>query len=108
MAPMALEDTFSAKRTSTVADFNTPCAKRLNLGLAHHHSLEWNSNALRNYEVPVQDRDVVHALLTRSIGLALDAVGFSGAEPIAIESFRAEVEECENQSHVETEKFDLN
>ena len=94
MAPMALEETLSAKRTSTVADFNTPCPKRPNLALRHHHAPRWNSHVLKKYELPVQDQDVVQSLLTRSIGLALDAVGFSGAEPIAIESFRAEVEEC--------------
>lgn len=36
----------------------------------------------------------MQALLTRSITLALDAVGFQAAETTAIESFRTNVEEC--------------
>ena len=37
-------------------------------------------------------------LLTRSIALALEAVGFESADPVAVESFRAETEECTAQS----------
>ena len=33
-------------------------------------------------------------MLTRSIGLALEAVGFEAAAPDALEAFRVDVEEC--------------
>lgn len=96
---MALDDTCSAKRTSTVAELNIPNAKRLKHGHGHHHIARWNPTASKNLESPVHNQDAMQFLLTRSIGLALDAVGFAGASPIAIESFRAEVEECTQHSY---------
>lgn len=90
MASMApKEDTVSTKGASTVVEFHTLVEKP-----SHHHVSRWNQQASRQSRLPIQDQDAVQFLLTRSIGLALDAVGFTGAEAIAVESFRAEVEEC--------------
>lgn len=94
MAPMAIENPPSSKRTSSTAEFETSVAKRRNLGLLQHHKPIWDSNSSRRFDAPCQDGEVLQSLLTRSIGLALDAVGFEAAEPVAMESFRAEVEEC--------------
>lgn len=42
----------------------------------------------------IQDENMVQDMLTRSITLALEAVGFKGAEAEAVESFRLDTEEC--------------
>lgn len=47
----------------------------------------------------IQDDEAVQSMLTRSIGLALEAVGFEAAAPEAIESFRLNVEECTTMLH---------
>ena len=93
MAPMAI-DGHSFKRTSTSADFETPIAKKQNIGSLRHHKASWDLSRSKRRETSCQDDEVIQALLTRSITLALDAVGFEAAEPSAIESFRVHVEEC--------------
>jgi transcription initiation factor TFIID subunit 8 len=45
-----------------------------------------------------QDHTFYGAQLIRAIGLALVAVGFESVKPTALESFRAEVEECKLRS----------
>lgn len=93
MAPMAI-DPPSLKRTSTTADLETPVAKKQNLGNLRHHQPTWDLTRLRKLDPPCLEEDLVHSLLTRSIALALNAVGFEAAEPLAIESFGAEAQEC--------------
>lgn len=95
MAPMAIEGlSYSSKRTSTTAEFETPVAKKQNFGPLRHHKPSWDLNRSWRLETPCQDEEAMQALLTRSITLALDAVGFKAAETTAIESFRTNVEEC--------------
>lgn len=84
----------SLKRTSTTADLKTPVAKRQYLGNKRHHQPTWDLCRLRKIGPPCLEEDLVHSLLTRSIALALNAVGFEAAEPLAIESFGAEAQEC--------------
>lgn len=93
MAPMAI-DGHSFKRTSTTARFETPIAKKQNTGSLRHHKTSWDISRSKRLETSCQDDEAIQALLTRSITLALDAVGFGAAEPTAIESFRVNVEEC--------------
>lgn len=94
MAPMALDDLPSSKRNSTAAEFDLPPAKRQNFQRIRHHKLTWSpDDDVRRQEYP-QDEESVQALLSRSVALALEAVGFDGADPLAIEAFRAEAEEC--------------
>lgn len=93
MAPMSI-DPPSLKRTSTTAGLKTPVAKKQNLGNLRHHQPTWDLCRLRKLGPPYLEEDLVHFLLTRSIALALNAVGFEAAEPIAIESFAAEAQEC--------------
>ena len=76
------------------ADLDAPAAKKHCPGLAHRHKLRWNPERTGLLFSPCQDEEIVQSLLTRSISLALEAVGFEAADPIAIESFRAEVDEC--------------
>ena len=80
------------------ADLDTPAAKKHCSGLAHHHKPKWNLKTTGLLFSPIQDEEVIQSLLTRSISLALEAVGFEAAEAVAIESFRAEVEECKRVS----------
>ena len=93
MAPMAI-DGHSSKRTSTTAEFETPVAKKQNIGRSRHHKPSWDPSRSRRLETPYQDEEAMQALLIRSITMALAVVGFEAAEPTAIESFRADVEEC--------------
>lgn len=92
MAPMAIDQSL-LKRSSTTADLEMPLAKKQNLGNLRHHQPTWDLCRLRE-PVPCLEEDSVHSLLTRSIALALNAVGFEAAEPLAIESFGAEAQEC--------------
>ncbi|KAI4158362.1 MAG: hypothetical protein LQ342_007492 [Letrouitia transgressa] len=97
MAPMALDDAHPLKRTSSTAEFDIPPSKKLNRGLKdHHHKLTWDFGGLHQSPAPLQDENLVHSILTRSICLALRAVGFDGAAPLVLESFCAEVEEYMN------------
>lgn len=94
MAPMALEDTHPVKRTSTEAEFDIPSAKKQNRGSVRHHKPAWDLQRPTRFAAPDQDEEKTQSLLTRSLALALEVVGFDGAEPMAMESFRAAVEEC--------------
>jgi transcription initiation factor TFIID subunit 8 len=94
MAPMALEDTHLVKRTSTEAEFDVPFAKKQNRGNLRHHKPVWDLQRTVRLASPSQDEEKIHVLLTRSLALALEVAGFEGADPTAMESFRAEVEEC--------------
>ena len=91
---MALEDTHPVKRTSTDAQFDIPFAKKQNRGGLRHHKPVWDLQRSARLAAPGQDEGKIQALLTRSLALALGAVGFAGAEPMAMETFRAAVEEC--------------
>lgn len=90
---MALEDTHPTKRTSTQANFDIPFAKKRNRGI-HHHKSAWDLQRSVRLAAPGPDEENIQALLTRSIALALEVAGFMGAEPMAMESFRAAIEEC--------------
>lgn len=94
MAPMALEDMHPVKRTSTDAQFDIPFAKKQNRGALRHHKPVWDLQRSTRLAAPGQDEGEIQALLTRSLALALGVAGFDGAEPMAMESFRAAVEEC--------------
>ncbi len=75
-------------------DLNAPPAKKHCPGLVHHHKIKWNLDRTGPLFSPCQDEEIIQSLLTRSISLALEAVGFEAADLVAIESFRAGVEEC--------------
>ena len=94
MAPMAIDDLRSEKRNSTTADFDLPSTKKQRSRPPRHHKLIWGPTEAIRQQACLQDEESAQALLMRSIALALEAVGFEGADPVAIESFRAETEEC--------------
>ncbi|MCJ1311905.1 hypothetical protein MMC25_005578 [Agyrium rufum] len=56
----------------------------------HHKSSNWTTISTLFY----QDDDAAQRLLTRSIGLALEAVGFQSAEAAAVESLRVLTDAC--------------
>ena len=91
---MTLTNGDAQKRTSTAANFSEPIVKRPQVRHVHHHELNWRAHVIEEHQLPSQEQEDVNALLTRSISLALESVGFEGAECLAIESFKAEVEEC--------------
>lgn len=91
---MALEDMHPVKRTSTDAQFDIPFAKKQHRGGLRHHKPVWDLQRSIRLAAPGPDEGNVQALLTRSLALALGVAGFDGAEPAAMESFRAAVEEC--------------
>lgn len=94
MAPMAIDHSNSLKRNSTVADFPLPPSKKQQFRPGRHHKLIWVADGVIRRQEPPQEEESAQELLTRSITLALEAVGFQGADPVALESFRAETEEC--------------
>ena len=94
MAPMAVYSSHPLKRTSSTAEFDIPAAKKLNRGPLRHHKPLWDLQREQRLNTLWQDQEAAQSMLTRSIGLALHAVGFEAADPVAIESFRCDVEEC--------------
>ena len=91
---MTLSDNHSLKRTSSTAQFDEPAAKKLNRGHIRHHKASWDlQREQRHNGTALCDGDA-QTLLTRSIGLALEAVGFEAAAPEAMDSFRGDVEKC--------------
>lgn len=93
MAPMAVYQSIPAKRSATSVLIGLPPHKKRNCGQIRHHRPKWDSQREQLKE-PWQDEEAVQLMLTRSIGLALEAVGFDAATPDAIEAFRVDVEEC--------------
>lgn len=100
MAPIPSNDMTSLKRNSTTANFDAPAAKKQNRGSIRHHRPFWPpTQAIRDQTAP-QDGESVDTLLERSIVLALEAVGFAGADACALQAFRLEVEECRRMAVV--------
>lgn len=95
---MAVQHQNSLKRTSSAAQFNTPPTKKLNRGPIRHHKASWDIQRTQRREAVWQDEESQQSMLSRSIGLALKAVGFGAAAPEAIDAFRSDVEEC-TRSH---------
>ena len=96
MAPISFDEMQTLKRSSLEAGLDErefPSKKRISF--SHHHSLHWRPQAADLAAAVCPDHDAIQSLLSRSIALVLDVVGFKHAEPVAIESFRADVQACE-------------
>ncbi len=91
---MAIPGTHPQKRSATQAEFEGPPSKKLNHKSSSLHRARWDPQRAHRKKATLQDTEIAQAMLTRSIGLALKAVGFDGAAPEAVESFRLEVETC--------------
>ena len=90
---MAVYQSVPAKRSAPYEPYGLPPLKKQNRGQIRHHRLGWDFQRPQIKE-PWQDEEAVQFMLTRSIGLALEAVGFEAAAPDAMEAFRVYVEEC--------------
>ena len=93
MAPMTVHQAVPAKRPAPHEPYGLPPLKKQNRGKIRHHQLGWDFQRAQIKE-PWQDEEAVQLMLTRSIALALEAVGFKAAAPDALEAFRMDVEEC--------------
>ncbi|KAI4264357.1 MAG: hypothetical protein L6R42_000542 [Xanthoria sp. 1 TBL-2021] len=89
---MAFDDRPS-KRSASMNDFDLPIAKKSKLTASHRLRIDERSNNLESLDVAFNGDAQVELLLTRSIALALEALGFEASEPLALESFRLVVEE---------------
>ena len=89
-----IEATPPLKRSSTAAGFDAPNPNKLRITSVHHHRLHWKQPQRKPHPCPSQNEEAVRSSLSRSIGLALRAIGFKYAEPVALDSFGSEVEEC--------------
>ncbi|KAI4106401.1 MAG: hypothetical protein L6R37_002199 [Teloschistes peruensis] len=90
---MALERDRAMKRSSSAVNFDLPDLKRRNLAPIRRHKITCDIDGGNASELAFHDAGAAETLLTRSIGLALDVVGFDAAEPLALESFRVAAEE---------------
>ncbi|MCJ1482153.1 hypothetical protein MMC06_002315 [Schaereria dolodes] len=90
---MSFADISPLKRSSSDAGFDVLDSIHQAFKYDRHHALRWRETSPDNIPFSL-DENQLHALLLRSIGLALEAVGFEGAELPAIESFKDEVKEC--------------
>ncbi|MCJ1393315.1 hypothetical protein MMC18_006187 [Xylographa bjoerkii] len=93
MAPITSNDPQSLKRTSTDAGFDAPVPSKTRLTSVYHHSLSFRPDTTGQELGICQDNKAIQSLLSSSIVRVLEAVGFHEANPVAVESFRAEVEE---------------
>ena len=102
---MAFDNHLPVKRSSSTTDFDAQLAiKRNKLGL-DHDKINQNVNYAQPTDGVPLDDGVVETLLTRSIILALDVIGFKTSEPLALESFRMGVEECMRPSCLQLSRW---
>lgn len=101
MAPMATTYTPKfLKRPAPPADTITadqpaqPALKKLKQSRFRYRRSKYDIQRAHRQDAGIQDEKRVQDMLTRSITLALEAVGFAGAEAEAVETFRIETEEC--------------
>ena len=81
------------KRSPSNAGSHDPSQTKLRR-IQTHHSLRHKSKAPIGQSSSLLDYTQYQDLLNRSIVLALEAVGFHAAKPLALQSFRALVEQC--------------
>ncbi|KAL8959984.1 MAG: hypothetical protein Q9193_003237 [Seirophora villosa] len=93
MAPMALDNLRPTKRLSSVAGFEDHIISKRRQGLPVHHQIAHGTDGASITIEAALDDNLAESLLTRSISLALDVVGFDASEPLALDSFRVGVEE---------------
>ncbi|KAG8529527.1 uncharacterized protein KY384_006164 [Bacidia gigantensis] len=93
MAPMAIHEPHSLKRTSSQAQFEVPVAKKQDHGDLRHHKVRWDIQKEFRRDAQLQNETTSEELLNRSICVALETVGFGTVESAALESYRVHVEE---------------
>ncbi|KAI9813657.1 MAG: hypothetical protein M1827_003728 [Pycnora praestabilis] len=79
------------KRSSSVAEADV--AHLFKRRRIHRHHIQYKQSLNKEAASVLADDIVPQNLLTRALSLALQEVGFEGAEPVALEMFRAQVEE---------------
>lgn len=101
MAPMAttytpkfLKRPAPSPENSAPVQPEQPASKRIKRSHFRYRRSKYDIQRVQRQDARIQDEKRVQDMLTRSITLALEAVGFDGAEPEAVESFRLEIEEC--------------
>ena len=94
MAPMAICEPYPRKRTASATEFDSPAPKKIQRGQVRHHNATWDLQRDHRRDGVLQNEETADTLLTRSISLALGAVGFEAVGVGALESFRLIVEEC--------------
>lgn len=90
---MAIDD-WEIKRSVPMNDFDLPLAKKRKLTASHRLIIDQASCGSESLDVTFNGNAQVEFLLTRSIALALEALGFEASEPLALESFRLVAQEC--------------
>ncbi|KAL8933009.1 MAG: hypothetical protein Q9216_006566 [Gyalolechia sp. 2 TL-2023] len=93
---MPSDDHRPVKRSSFAAGFDDQIATKRNKLYLSHHKTSGKINGVSKCGDATFADEGVKTLLTRSIGLALDVVGFEASEPLALQSFRVGVEEYMN------------
>ena len=93
MAPNPVREAQAAKRSAAQADLDWPTVSKSKRHYHHHHRLHWKqaNSGIASFG---HDEELIQQQLLRSVSLALQAVGFTHVDNIALESFRAQVEEC--------------
>jgi hypothetical protein len=84
-------------RKRTASDMEGRPAKRIRI---RHHEIRYRQAGAEEAALGAKDDVFFQGQLLRAISLELSAVGFTGATPEALEAFRADVEECE-EDHCE-------
>ncbi|KAL8884133.1 MAG: hypothetical protein Q9215_007755 [Flavoplaca cf. flavocitrina] len=74
-------------------DFDVPIVKKRKLTASHRLVIDQASCGSESLDVAFNGDAQVELLLTRSIALALEALGFEASEPLALESFRLVAQE---------------
>ena len=95
MALLPAGTNMNLKRSASAAGFHDLTSTKMRRTQTHLHKLRRRPVESISQVHAFQDHTHSQTLLERSIALALEAVGFDAAEPLALQSFRMLAEECE-------------
>jgi hypothetical protein len=81
------------RMASETSELEAPASKRLRGNLLRYHSFQPYQETA-DQDSALLPQPAIDQLLSRSISLVLSHDGMEMADPVALESFRAQVEEC--------------
>ena len=93
MTPNFLHDVSPLKRSAQAAEFDDFGPLNVKRRYHRHHKPRWRQE-IDDAHFHCESEANIRSQSLRAIAIALQATGFAFADPLALESFRAEVEQC--------------
>lgn len=94
LLPNSSRSSMKRPAESTFADASHPPKRMRQV----HHAIKYKQPLASESTRGIQNENVFQSQLLRAITLALSAQGYDEAQSLALEAFRAEVEECKLKS----------